>query len=46
MDEADYLVLGGGNAAKLVTLPPSCRLGNNNNAFIGGFRLWDPVETS
>ena len=37
---ADYLVLGGGNAKKLKTLPANCRLGNNSNAFIGGFRLW------
>jgi polyphosphate glucokinase len=37
---ADYVVLGGGNAKKLTTLPEGCRLGNNENAFIGGFRLW------
>jgi polyphosphate glucokinase len=36
----DYVVLGGGNAKKLKTLPEGCRLGNNENAFIGGFRLW------
>ena len=38
---ADYIVLGGGNAKKLKTLPPHCRLGDNSNAFLGGFRLWD-----
>ena len=38
--EADYVVIGGGNAKKLKTLPPGARLGNNENAFIGGFRLW------
>jgi polyphosphate glucokinase len=38
--EADYVVLGGGNAAKLKTLPPGARLGHNENAFLGGFRLW------
>ena len=38
--EADYVVLGGGNSKKLKKLPPGARLGNNNNAFIGGFRLW------
>jgi polyphosphate glucokinase len=38
--EADYVVLGGGNAKKLKTLPPGARLGNNQNAFLGGFRLW------
>lgn len=37
---ADYVVLGGGNAKKLTRLPEGCRLGNNENAFIGGFRLW------
>jgi polyphosphate glucokinase len=37
---ADYVVLGGGNAKKLTHLPEGCRLGNNDNAFIGGFRLW------
>jgi predicted NBD/HSP70 family sugar kinase len=36
----DYVVLGGGNAKKLKTLPEHCRLGDNTNAFIGGFRLW------
>jgi polyphosphate glucokinase len=37
---ADYVVLGGGNAKKLKRLPPGSRLGNNKNAFHGGFRLW------
>ena len=37
---ADYVVLGGGNAKKLKTLPEGCRLGHNENAFLGGFRLW------
>jgi polyphosphate glucokinase len=36
----DEVVLGGGNAKKLKTLPPGCRLGDNANAFEGGFRLW------
>jgi polyphosphate glucokinase len=39
--EPDYVVLGGGNAEKLDRLPPKARLGNNANAFKGGFRLWD-----
>jgi polyphosphate glucokinase len=39
--EPDYVVLGGGNARKLDELPPNCRLGDNENAFVGGFRLWD-----
>jgi polyphosphate glucokinase len=42
--EPDDVVIGGGNAKKLAELPPSCRLGDNANAFIGGFRLWQ--ETS
>jgi len=37
----DDVVLGGGNAKKLKELPPGCRLGDNANAFLGGFRLWD-----
>lgn len=38
----EYVVLGGGNAKRLKELPPGARLGDNNNAFAGGFRLWDP----
>ena len=38
--EADYVVLGGGNARKLKTLPKNARLGNNDFAFVGGFRVW------
>ena len=40
--EADYIVLGGGNARRLKKLPRGVHLGNNNHAFIGGLRLWDP----
>ncbi len=39
--EPDYIVLGGGNAKKLKKLPPHARLGDNRNAFLGGFRLWE-----
>jgi polyphosphate glucokinase len=39
--QPDYIVLGGGNVAKLDELPPRTRRGNNNDAFEGGFRLWD-----
>ena len=39
--EADYIVLGGGNAKKVGDLPPGARLGANANAFVGGFRLWE-----
>src|SRR5271168_3205495 len=38
--EADYVVLGGGNARKLKKLPKNARLGNNDFAFLGGFRIW------
>lgn len=37
----DEIVLGGGNAKKLKEIPPGCRLGDNANAFTGGFRLWE-----
>ena len=37
----DDTVIGGGNVKKLKTLPPGCRAGENANAFLGGFRLWD-----
>jgi len=36
----DYIVLGGGNAARLQQLPPQTRRGDNADAFRGGFRLW------
>jgi polyphosphate glucokinase len=36
----DYIVLGGGNAKKVIQPPPGARLGNNLTAFRGGFRLW------
>jgi polyphosphate glucokinase len=38
--EADYVVLGGGNALRLKELPEDSRLGDNLNAFKGGLRLW------
>ena len=38
--EADYVVLGGGNAARLKELPEGVRLGDNLNAFKGGLHLW------
>jgi polyphosphate glucokinase len=39
--EPDEVVIGGGNAKLLKELPPHCRLGDNANAFIGGFRIWE-----
>jgi predicted NBD/HSP70 family sugar kinase len=38
--EADYVVLGGGNSKLLRELPDGVKLGENSNAFLGGFRLW------
>jgi len=40
--EPDEVVLGGGGVDELDELPPRCRRGANENAFLGGFRLWDP----
>jgi polyphosphate glucokinase len=37
----EYVVLGGGNTKKLDAMPPGCRAGDNNNAFLGGIRLWE-----
>ena len=42
--EVDYVVLGGGNAKFLDTLPPGSRLGNNGHAFAGGYRLWTDAQ--
>ena len=38
--QPEYIVLGGGNAERLERLPPKTRRGENNAAFVGGFRLW------
>ena len=38
--EPEDVVLGGGNVHNLKELPPGCREGNEVNAFVGGFRLW------
>jgi polyphosphate glucokinase len=39
--EPDEIVLGGGNVKELKKLPAKCRRGDNQNAFLGGFRLWE-----
>jgi polyphosphate glucokinase len=39
--EPDDVVLGGGNVKQLKEMPPGCRAGDNANAFLGGFRLWE-----
>ncbi|HTD88161.1 MAG TPA: ROK family protein [Candidatus Binatia bacterium] len=44
--EPEDVVLGGGNIHKLKKLPPGCRAGDNFNAFVGGFRLWEKPEKS
>jgi len=38
--QAEYVVLGGGNARLLRQLPKGVCLGDNRQAFLGGFRLW------
>jgi polyphosphate glucokinase len=40
--EPDYVVIGGGRADDLDELPPNTRRGDNENAFTGAFRLWEP----
>jgi polyphosphate glucokinase len=44
--EADYVVIGGGNARKLKRLPKNARLGSNDFAFLGGFRVWHHAAPS
>src|SRR2546429_2512262 len=39
--QPEDVVLGGGNVHQLDKLPPGCRAGDNANAFLGGFRLWE-----
>jgi polyphosphate glucokinase len=43
--EPDDVVIGGGNAKRLTELPMGCRLGDNANAFVGGFKLWKEHAT-
>jgi polyphosphate glucokinase len=38
--QADYVVLGGGEADELKKLPSGAELGSNQNAIRGGLRLW------
>jgi polyphosphate glucokinase len=42
--EPDEVVLGGGNVKHLKELPPGCRAGDNANAFVGGFRMWEDTS--
>lgn len=38
--EADYVVLGGGNARLIKKFPEGTLRGKNSNAITGGFRIW------
>ena len=38
--QPDYVMLGGGLANELGALPENVRLGGNEHAFEGGFKLW------
>ena len=40
---ADYVLLGGGNASRVDPLPAGARRGGNEDAFTGGFRLWEEI---
>jgi polyphosphate glucokinase len=37
----DHVLLGGGNAKHVRPLPPHTACGKNDDAFLGGFRLWE-----
>jgi polyphosphate glucokinase len=39
--EVEYVVLGGGNSKEVKDLPAGARVGHNQTAFRGGFRLWN-----
>lgn len=41
---ADYVVLGGGNVHRFDQLPEGIERGKNENAFLGGLRLWETDE--
>ena len=43
---ADYVVLGGGNANRFDTFPKGIEKGRNENAFLGGTRLWETERRS
>src|SRR5256712_900391 len=42
--QPEDVVLWGGNLHQLDELPPGCRVGDNANAFLGGFRLWEESQ--
>ncbi len=37
----EEVILGGGNVRLIAELPRGCRRGNNEDAFLGGFHLWE-----
>ena len=39
---AEYVVLGGGNVKQLASLPAHAQRGDNENALLGGLRVWEP----
>ena len=39
--QSSDVVIGGGNVGKLAELPAGCRAGDNDNAFLGGFCMWE-----
>jgi polyphosphate glucokinase len=39
--EVEYVILGGGNSVLVKDIPAGARLGHNQTAFRGGFRLWN-----
>ncbi len=43
---ADYVVLGGGNVRRFDKLPDDVGAGQNENAFLGGIRLWETKRHS
>jgi polyphosphate glucokinase len=43
---ADYVVLGGGNVGRFDKLPKDVEPGKNENAFLGGLRLWETKRLS
>ena len=43
---ADYVVLGGGNVRRFNAVPRGVELGQNENAFLGGTRLWETKRHS
>jgi polyphosphate glucokinase len=43
---ADYVVLGGGLVHRFGRLPEGTERGQNENAFLGGIRLWETRQRS